>query len=163
MRGGQCLKVWTKKQQVVSLSTPRERAVRRSENRIRRAGDPERGKGLGNIVRAQSTPGRLSDDVPGQPQRVGHVKPADTGGIPVKNRPQRFNKTRKTCAVQRENGVFLLPAKSQNVNSVATLSPSDAGDHSDVHVEEAGSARTKHCLNDHLQPKLRNMGSRTCP
>ena len=52
-------------------------------------------------------------------------------------------KTRKTCAVQRENGIFLLPAKSQNVNTVATLSPSEAADHSDVHVEEAGSARTK--------------------
>ena len=48
MRSGHCLSVCTKKQQVLSLVHRRKRAVRRSQNRIRRAGDPERGKGLGD-------------------------------------------------------------------------------------------------------------------
>ena len=67
----------------------RERAVRRRQNRIRRAGDPERGKGLGDSMWAEPTSGCLSNDVPGQPQRIGqgetrrHAKPVDTGGIQV--------------------------------------------------------------------------------
>ena len=40
-----------------------ERALRRSQNRIRRAGDPERGKGLGDSMRADPTSGCFSDDV----------------------------------------------------------------------------------------------------
>ena len=69
----------------------RERAVRRGQNRITRARDPERGKGLGGIACGVGpTPGCLSDDVPGQPQRIGQgetrrrAKPVDTGGLQVR-------------------------------------------------------------------------------
>ena len=57
---------------------------------MRRAWDPERGKGLGDIVRAESTPGCLSNDVLGQPQRTGqsearrHSESVDTGGFQVR-------------------------------------------------------------------------------
>ena len=85
MSGGHCLKVWTKKQQVPR----RERAVRRSRNCTRRAWDPERGKGLGDIVWAESTPGCLSNDVFGQPQRIGqsearHAESVNTRGIQIR-------------------------------------------------------------------------------
>ena len=65
----------------------REGAVRRSQNRIRRAWDPERGKGLGNSMWAEFTSGCFSDDVPSQPQGIGqgekrrYVKLVDKGGI----------------------------------------------------------------------------------
>ena len=54
--------------------------------------DPECGKELGDTVWAESTSGCLSDDVPGQPQRIGqgetrrHSKPKDTGGHPSQKR-----------------------------------------------------------------------------
>ena len=85
MRGGHCLKVWTKKQQV-----RRERAVRRSQYRIIRARDPERGKGLGDIMWAESTSGCLSNDVLRQSQWIGqgearrHAESVETGGIQVR-------------------------------------------------------------------------------
>ena len=57
-----------------------ERAVRRSQICIRMTGypeqrtwDPERCKGLGDIMWAESTFGRFSNDVLGQLQRVGHT------------------------------------------------------------------------------------------
>ena len=70
MRGGHCFKEWTKEQQVVSLFFVAElhAAVK---TRSRRAKDPECGKGLGDTVCTESTPGCLSDDVPGQSQRIG--------------------------------------------------------------------------------------------
>ena len=57
MRGGHWLKVWAKKQQVVSLSS--------AENELYAAvaWDPEHGKGLGNIVWAETTRGWLSNNV----------------------------------------------------------------------------------------------------
>ena len=78
MRGGHCLKVWTKKQRVVALSS--------AESELYAAVKTAR-KGLGNIVRAESAPGCLSDNVPGQPQRSGqsearrHAESVDTGGF----------------------------------------------------------------------------------
>ena len=50
------------------------------------------------------------------------------------------------------NGVLLLPATPRCVNSVATSSPSDVDDHSDVHVEEA---------HDPLRLWLHEVSSRT--
>ena len=76
MSGGHCLKVWTKNSKGCRCPPPRERTVRRSQNRIRRAGDPERGKGLGDSMCAESTSGCLSDDVLGQPQ-MGKAKHVD--------------------------------------------------------------------------------------
>ena len=49
----------------------RERVVRRSQNRIRRVGDPGRGEGPGDSMWAELTAGCLSDDVLGQSQRIG--------------------------------------------------------------------------------------------
>ena len=69
-RGGHCLQVWTKKQQVVSLSTAE--SCHRGRIRIRRSGHPERGKGLGDSMWVEPTSGRRSDDVPSQPQTIGH-------------------------------------------------------------------------------------------
>ena len=59
--------VWTKKQQVVSLSSA-------GQNCIRRAWDPKRGEGLGNILQTESTLGCFSNDVLGQPLRIGKAK-----------------------------------------------------------------------------------------
>ena len=47
MRGGYCLKVWTKKQHVVSLSTAQSELYARSPNRIRSIWDPERVREVG--------------------------------------------------------------------------------------------------------------------
>ena len=83
------LKVRTKKLQVVPLSSTEKSAVRRFQGSIRRARDPECGKGLGDIVWAESTPGRLSNNVPAQSQRAGqseairHAELVDTGGFQV--------------------------------------------------------------------------------
>ena len=71
MRGGHCLKVWTKKQQVLSLSTAERGTVRSSQNRVRRIGDPERGEGPVDSMWIEPTPGFFGNDVPGQPQRPG--------------------------------------------------------------------------------------------
>ena len=49
----------------------RERAARRSHNIIRRTWDPERDKGLGDIVPTEFASGCLSNDVLGQPQKTG--------------------------------------------------------------------------------------------
>ena len=70
-------------------------------------------------------------------------------------------KTHKTFALQPDNEVFLLPAESRSVNSVATLSPLDVDDHSGVHVKGSEPACKKHSLNHHLRLKLPNMSSRT--
>ena len=75
MRGGHCLKVWTKKKQTVSLST---------------TGDPERGEGLGQCIWVEPTSGCHRDDVLGQPQRIGqsktcrHAELGDTRGLRVR-------------------------------------------------------------------------------
>ena len=84
MRGGHCLKVWTKKQQVVSLSSA-ESELYAAVNR-----GPERGKGPGHIVWAEPTLGRLGNDGLGQSQGAGqsearrHAESVDTGGIQVR-------------------------------------------------------------------------------
>ena len=70
MRGGHCVKVWTKKQQVVSLSTAECETVRRSQNRVRGMGNSERDEGLGHCM-CELAFGCHSDDVLGQPQRAG--------------------------------------------------------------------------------------------
>ena len=65
----------------------RERAARRSQDRVRRAGDPEHRKGHGNIVWIESAPGCLSNNVLGQPQRseqgkaCRYAESVDTGGF----------------------------------------------------------------------------------
>ena len=61
-----------------------------SQDGLRRARDPKRGEGPGNILQTESALGCLGNGVPGQSQRTGqgetrrHAKPVDTGGIQVK-------------------------------------------------------------------------------
>ena len=99
MRGGHCLKVWTKKQQVVSLSTAESELYAAVRTASERLGIQSVAKDLGIPVWAESTSGCFSDEVPGQPQRIGqgetrrHAKLVDTGGIQVK-------KIRTHCGVQ---------------------------------------------------------------
>ena len=65
----------------------RERAVRRSQDRVRRAGDPEHRKGHRDIVWIESALGCLSSNVLGQPEmpRQGkarrYAESVDTGGF----------------------------------------------------------------------------------
>ena len=67
----------------------RERTARRSQKRIKWAGDPERGEGPGDSISEEPAPGCLSNDVLGQLPRIGqgetrrHAEPVDTGGIQV--------------------------------------------------------------------------------
>ena len=61
-------KVWTKKQQVVSLSSAESELYAAVKTASEGLG---RGKGLGDIVWTESTSGRLSNDVLIQPQRTG--------------------------------------------------------------------------------------------
>ena len=107
MRGGHCLKVWTKKQQVVSLSSAESELYAAVKTRIRRAWGPERGKGPGHILQTELTLGRLGNDGLGQSQRAGqsearrHAESVDAGGIQVRQvrheegrherEPSRFN------------------------------------------------------------------------
>ena len=66
--GGHCLKVWTKKQQVVALSSAESElhaAVKTASEGL------GRGKGPGHIVWAEPTLGRLGNDGLGQSQRAG--------------------------------------------------------------------------------------------
>ena len=65
------MKVWTKKQQVVSLSTAESELYAAVKKRVRRHGGPERCEGRGLCVWVEPTSGRHSDDVPSQLQRVG--------------------------------------------------------------------------------------------
>ena len=60
MRGSVCVKVWTKKQQVVSLSS----AESKMYAAVKTASE-------GLFMRAEPAPGCFSDDVLGQPQRTG--------------------------------------------------------------------------------------------
>ena len=55
MRGGHCLEVWTKKQQVVSVQR-RERTVRGGQSCVTRAGDTRCGEGPGNRVQTNPAP-----------------------------------------------------------------------------------------------------------
>ena len=78
------LQVWTNKQQSLIAVFRRELAVRRSQDRVRRAGDPEHHEGHGNIVRVESALGCFSNNVPGQPQRPRprrFAEPVDKGGF----------------------------------------------------------------------------------
>ena len=90
MRGGHCLKVWTKKQHVVALSSAESELYAAVKIASEGLGDPERGKGLGGNMRAESTLRCLSNGVLGQPQRIGqsearrHAESVDTGGIQVR-------------------------------------------------------------------------------
>ena len=58
MRGGHCLKTWTKKQQVVSLSSAESQLYAAVKASIRRSRGRELGKGLGCDVRACRTCGK---------------------------------------------------------------------------------------------------------
>ena len=90
MRGGHCLKVWTKTQQVVSLSTAESDLYAAVNHASEGLGIQGVAKDLGDSMWAELTPGCLSDDVPGQPQRPGqsearwHAEPVDTGGIQLR-------------------------------------------------------------------------------
>ena len=55
MRGGHCLEVWTKKQQVVSVQR-RERTVRGGQSCVTRAGDTKCGERPGNRVQTNPAP-----------------------------------------------------------------------------------------------------------
>ena len=52
LRGSRCLKVWTKKQQVVALSSAESELCAAVKTVCRRARDPKRGEGAGNIYPA---------------------------------------------------------------------------------------------------------------
>ena len=67
MRRSYCLKVWNKKQQVVALSS----AECCSQDGLRRARDPKRGDGPGNILQTESALGCFGNDVLGQSQGTG--------------------------------------------------------------------------------------------
>ena len=71
MRGSHCLKVWTKKQQVVALSSAESELICCSQDGLRRARDPKRGEGPGNILQIEYALGCLGNDVPGQSQGTG--------------------------------------------------------------------------------------------
>ena len=89
MRGGHCLKVWTKKQQVISLSTA-ESELHAAVNRARGIGNSERGEGPGHCMWVEPTAECQGDDVFGQPQRAGqgktrrHAECVDTRSLQVK-------------------------------------------------------------------------------
>ena len=71
MRGSHCLKVWTKKQLVAVLSSAESEAMCCSQDGLRRARDPKRGEGLGNILQTEPALETLGNDVPGQSQGTG--------------------------------------------------------------------------------------------
>ena len=79
----------------------RERAVCRSQDRVRRAGDPEHRKGHGNIVWIESAPGCLGNNVLGQPERLGegkarrYVESVNSGGF--QSRAIRREESRHEC------------------------------------------------------------------
>ena len=74
MRGGHCLKGLDQEAAGRIAVFCRERAVCRSQDRVRGAGHPEHCKGHGNIVWIESAPGSLSNNVPCQPERPGEGK-----------------------------------------------------------------------------------------
>ena len=77
MRCGHCLKVWTKKQQVVSLSSTESKLYAAVKTASGGLGNPERRKGLGSVVKAESAPGCLSDNVPVNRKPLGKAKHVD--------------------------------------------------------------------------------------
>ena len=83
MRGGHCLKVWTKKQQVVSLSSAESELYAAVKTASEGPGIQSITKDMGIFVRVESALGCFSNTVPGQPQRFGQGKaePVDTGGF----------------------------------------------------------------------------------
>ena len=90
MRGGHCLKVWTKKQQVVSLSSAESELCAAVKTASGGLGEQSVAKELGHIVWAEPTLGRLGNDGLGQSQRAGqsearrHAESVDTGAIQVR-------------------------------------------------------------------------------
>ena len=71
MRRSRCLKVWTKKQQVVALSSAESELFCCSQDGLRRARDPKPGEGHGNILQTEPALGCLGNDVPSQTQGTG--------------------------------------------------------------------------------------------
>ena len=100
MRGGHCLKVWTKKQQVVSLSTAESELYAA----VKTASE---GLGIHSVAKDLVKSSGLSNDVLGQPQRTGqgearrHAVYMDTGGIQV--RKVRHEESRHECEPSRPN------------------------------------------------------------
>ena len=107
MRGGHCLKVWTKKQQVVSLSSAESELYAAVKTASEGLGVQRVTKDLGILCGLEPTLGRLGNDGLGQSQRAGqsearrHAESVDTGGIQVRQvrheegrherEPSRFN------------------------------------------------------------------------
>ena len=85
MRGGHCLKVRIKKEQVVSLSAAESELYAAVKTASEGLGIQSVAKDLGTVCGAEPTSGCLSNDVPGQPLRIGqdetrrHEKPVYTG------------------------------------------------------------------------------------
>ena len=65
--------VWTKKQQVMSLSTAESDCTTQSKPHLK-DWNSERGEGPGHCTWVERKSGCHSDDVPGQPQRIGQSK-----------------------------------------------------------------------------------------
>ena len=67
MRGGHCLNVWTKKQQVVSLSSAESELYPAVKTASEGLGIQSAAEGHGTVVWIESAPGRLSNNLLGQP------------------------------------------------------------------------------------------------
>ena len=84
------MKVWTKKQQVVFLSTAESEMYAAVKNPRQKDWDPECGEGPGQRMWVELTSGCFSDDVPGQPQSIGqsetrrHAELVGIGGLRVR-------------------------------------------------------------------------------
>ena len=88
MRGGHCLKTWTKKQQVVLLSSAESELYAAVKAASEGLGVQSLAKDLG-MTCGLNLLGRFSNNVPGQSQRTGqsqtrrHAELVDTGGFQV--------------------------------------------------------------------------------
>ena len=97
MRGGHCLKVWTQKQQVVSLSSAESELYAAVWTASEGLGIQSVAKDLGISCGLNPSPGCLSNNVLGQPWRSGQSKArryaelVDTGGFQV--RPVRHEES----------------------------------------------------------------------
>ena len=89
MRGGQCLTVWTKKQQEVSLSTAESQLYAA----VKIWGIQSAAKDLGVVCGLEPTSGCRSDDVPCQPQRIRQSETCRHAEQVVED----WARTRRTC------------------------------------------------------------------
>ena len=97
MTGGHCLKVWTKKQQVVSLSTAESELYAAVKTASEGLGI-QRGNGLGDSMWAEPTSGCLSDDVPGQSQRIGKANHVDVQNLWIQEVVSQSGRSRRRSA-----------------------------------------------------------------